>query len=84
MHIREGSDLYLHLNDAITVPETCTLIGPDGNEVLNVESDPIFPSSCGYIIRDVNQVHNGTWIIEYGARIKRRGSVDVEVLGYYF
>ncbi|CAB3233331.1 unnamed protein product [Arctia plantaginis] len=80
IHIKEGSDLYLHLNEAITLPETCTLIGPDGNEIANVESDPIYASACGYIIRDVNQTYDGTWIIEYGARIKKRGSVNVQIL----
>ncbi|CAB3233332.1 unnamed protein product [Arctia plantaginis] len=82
IYIKEGQDLYLHLYGVVqpSMPETCMLYGPNDTEYTDAVIDPMYTLTCGYMIRNADRTHNGTWVIEYGNKIKRRGSVNVHII----
>lgn len=61
--------------------ETCKLIGPDGEQVVDAELDSIYLTSCGFRVKNVDQRVNGTLSIVYGKGITYKGTVEINVLG---
>ncbi|KAJ2954852.1 hypothetical protein O0L34_g3169 [Tuta absoluta] len=78
--VAEGSDLYVRLENATSLYETCALVGPARNEA---DRDQNFVDTCGFIVRDVTLADAGTWGIEYGTRMKYRALINVNVTGRF-
>lgn len=77
--VAEGNDMHIRLERPATLPETCEVVGPDLDRI--VEKDENFINECGYIIRNVDFNDKGQWKIAYGKKIRYLGVVEVSVVG---
>ncbi|XP_013166200.1 PREDICTED: uncharacterized protein LOC106116755 isoform X1 [Papilio xuthus] len=80
--IMEGKDIYIRLEDATSFHATCKLVDDRDEERYNVERDPRYIDTCGFIVRNATTNDSGFWKISYGVKTIYKAWTRVTVYGH--